>query len=228
MNIKENLFKILEEIEDAKKYSITNEDVTLVAVTKTRTIEEINEVHSLGIDNIGENKVQELKNKIDLLNNSTINYHMIGNLQTNKVKYIYDKVALIHSLDRLNLIKELDKRAKNDNIFINCLIQVNIGDEPQKGGVAYEETESFLEKCLEYDNVKIKGLMTIAPNVNDELFLRECFQKMFKLKEKIKSKNYKEVEMQYLSMGMSGDFKIAIEEGSNMVRIGTSIFGSRN
>ncbi|SHG93373.1 hypothetical protein SAMN02745245_00078 [Anaerosphaera aminiphila DSM 21120] len=228
MAIKDNLNNILEEIEEARKHSITNEEVKLITVTKTRTIEEIEEVINCGILDIGENKVQELKDKINLLNNSAINYHMIGNLQTNKVKYIYDKVYLIQSLDRLSLLKEINKKAKTDNIFVNCLVEVNIADEEQKGGVLYSQVEQFIEDCLDYENVKIKGLMTVAPNIDDEVFLRDCFRRMFKLKEKIERKNYNEVEMKYLSMGMSGDFKIAIEEGSNMVRIGTRIFGNRN
>lgn len=228
MAIKDNLNSVLEEIEEARKHSITNEEVKLITVTKTRTIEEIEEVVNCGILDIGENKVQELKDKINLLNNSAINYHMIGNLQTNKVKYIYDKVYLIQSLDRLSLLKEINKKAKADNILVNCLVEVNIADEEQKGGVLYSQVEQFIEDCLDYEHVKIKGLMTVAPNIDDEVFLRDCFRRMFKLKEKIERKNYNEVEMKYLSMGMSGDFKIAIEEGSNMVRIGTKIFGNRN
>lgn len=228
MSIRDNLERIIEQIENAKRHSLTNENVELIAVTKTRTIEEIQEVINCGQLDIGENKVQELKDKIDLLKNSSINYHMIGNLQTNKVKYIYDKTKLIHSLDRINLVEEISKRAKRDNIYVDCLIEVNIAGEQQKGGVEYNKVQNFIEECMKYENVNIKGLMTVAPNTNDEVYLRNCFRRMFELNEKIKNSNYENVEMKHLSMGMSGDFEIAIEEGSNMVRIGTSIFGNRN
>lgn len=228
MSIRDNLERIIEQIENSRRHSLTNGDVELIAVTKTRTIEEIQEVIDCGQLDIGENKVQELRDKIDLLKNSSINYHMIGNLQTNKVKYIYDKIKLIHSLDRINLVEEINKRAKKDNIYVDCLVEVNIAGEQQKGGVEYNKVQKFIEECMEYENVNIKGLMTVAPNTNDEVYLRNCFRKMFELNEKIKNSNYEKVEMKHLSMGMSGDFEIAIEEGSNMVRIGTSIFGNRN
>lgn len=225
--IKDNLLKIKEEIEKAKMHSITKEDVKLVAVSKTRTIEEIKEAIECGQVDFGENRVQELREKINNINYK-INYHMIGNLQTNKVKYIYDKVYLIHSLDNLSLAREINKRAVNDNLIVNCLVQVNIGNEPQKGGVSYCDTERFIEDVLGFTNIKINGLMTIAPQTDDEKYLRECFRKMFILKNKIQDRNYENLNMKYLSMGMSSDFKIAIEEGANIVRIGTNIFGKRN
>lgn len=227
MSIKDNLIRTIEEIEESRKNSLTGEEVKLIAVTKTHSVEEIREAINAGVTDIGENKVQELSTKIEELNND-VKYHMIGNLQSNKVKYIYDKVELIHSLDRMSLLKEINKKAKQDNIKVNCLVEVNIASEKSKGGVELDKAEEFIEKCLDYNNVKIMGLMTVAPNIDDDVYLRECFRKMYNLKEKIKSKNYDELEMKYLSMGMSQDFKIAIEEGSNMVRIGTNIFGKRN
>ena len=229
MTIKENLNDVLSEIEKSRKNSITGEPVQLIAVSKMHSVEEIEEAISCGITCIGENKVQELSEKIEKLEDK-VNYHMIGQLQTNKVKYIYDKVDLIHSLDRDSLAKEIDKRAKKDNIKVNCLVQVNIGSEQSKGGLELNEVEDFIENCLKYKYIKIMGLMTVAPNIDDEVLLRKYFKQMYSLKEKIKQKNYDKdiLEMKYLSMGMSQDFKLAIEEGSNMVRVGTNIFGKRN
>lgn len=229
MAIKDNLFETLEEIEKARRHSLTNEPVQLIAVSKTHSVDEIREAIEAGVTDIGENKVQELSGKIEELRDS-VNYHMIGNLQSNKVKYIYDKVELIHSLDRKSLLKEINKRAKQDNIKVNCLVEVNIADEESKGGIAYDKTRDFIEKSFEYENVKIMGLMTVAPDTENEDFLRECFRKMFKLKEDILNERYSkdQIEMKYMSMGMSQDFKIAIEEGSNMVRVGTKIFGKRD
>ncbi|MGO1579855.1 MAG: YggS family pyridoxal phosphate-dependent enzyme [Peptoniphilaceae bacterium] len=226
MSIKDNLYEVLEDINKARKISITNEEVNLIAVSKTYEVEKIIDLYKLGIKNFGENKVQELKDKIEKVPED-LNFHMIGNFQTNKVKYIYDKVELIQSIDRIKLLKEINKRAKKDNIIVNGLIQVNIGNEPQKGGVDPLSLNQFIEDSLKFENVKIKGLMAIAPLTNDEKVIRNCFKKMFKLKEDIISRNYKEVDMKYLSMGMSQDYKIAIEEGSNMVRIGSKIFGNR-
>ncbi|MBL7575042.1 hypothetical protein SAMN00017477_0568 [Peptoniphilus asaccharolyticus DSM 20463] len=224
MSIKLNMENLLREVEDLEKKSITGEKVRLIAVSKMHSTDEILEAVSGGAVEFGENKVQELRDKLEVLPEQ--NFHMIGNLQTNKVKYIYDKVRLIQSLDRVNLLEEIDKRAKSSNIVVDCLIEVNIAGEEQKGGVAYNDVRNFLEKCLEYNNVKIQGLMTVAPDTEDEKLLRDCFKRMFKLKEKIKN-NYSEVKMDILSMGMSQDYKLAIEEGSNMVRIGSKIFGKR-
>lgn len=229
MSIRENLERTLEEIENARKHSITQEEVKLIAVSKMHSIEEIQEAINAGVTDIGENKVQELTSKIDELKDS-VGYHMIGNLQSNKVKYIYNKVKLIQSLDRKSLLTEINKRAEKDNSSVNCLLEINIADEKSKGGIAYNKVEEFIYNALDYKHVKIMGLMTVAPNTNDEKFLRECFKKMFLLKEKISNENYnlEQIEMKYLSMGMSQDYKIAIEEGSNMVRVGTKIFGKRN
>ncbi|CDZ74965.1 pyridoxal phosphate enzyme, YggS family [Peptoniphilus sp. ING2-D1G] len=226
MSLSDNLKSVLENIEKAKDRSKLHQDVKLIGVSKNHTTEEILKAYDLGLKDFGENRVQELKEKIDVLPKN-INFHMIGNFQTNKVKYIYDKVALIQSVDRLNLIKEIDKRAKNDNILVNILIQVNISKENQKGGVASEKLVELIEETIDYKNIKIKGLMGIGPLTEDYSEIRKCFRELFNLRENIKNRHYKEVDMDYLSMGMSGDFEIAIEEGSNMVRIGTKIFGSR-
>ena len=152
---------------------------------------------------------------------------MIGYLQSNKVKFIIDKMKLIHSLDRISLAKELDKRAKIKDIYINTLIQVNVAEEESKFGLKVKDVIPFIEDVLLYENIRIKGLMTIAPNTDDEALLRNIFKTMYSLKEEIKNRNYANVSMDHLSMGMTNDFEIAIEEGSNMVRVGTGIFGKR-
>ena len=234
MDLKDNLKKLYEDIEIAKDKSNFNRDVKLIAVSKTHPVEMIDEFNKLGVKDFGENKVQELVSKIEdkrieeSFKNNELNFHLIGNLQTNKVKYIYNKVKLIQYLDRIKLAKEIDKRAKNDDIIVDCLVQINIGDEDSKFGINYDETEDFIYELLEYKNIKIKGLMAIAPNTEDEFLLRKLFEKMNNKFEEISSKAYEGVEMKYLSMGMSHDFKLAIEEGSNMIRVGSKLFGNRN
>ncbi len=153
---------------------------------------------------------------------------MIGHLQTNKVKYIIDKVKLIHSLDRISLAKEMNKQAKKYGIIVDALIQVNVSEEESKFGLKVCELMPFIEEMTKFPNINIKGLMTIAPFTDDEIVLRDVFRKMNNLKEDINNKNYENISLEYMSMGMTNDYKIAIEEGSNMVRIGTGIFGKRN
>ncbi len=201
--------------------------MTLIAVTKTVDVDTINDAINLGISNIGENKVQELESKMDAIGDN-VNYHMIGHLQTNKVKYIIDRVKLIHSLDRMSLVKELDKRAKTKDLVIDTLIQVNVSQEDTKSGLEVSQVLPFIEKVLEYENIRIRGLMTMAPHTDDEMVLRKVFKTMSKLQEEIKTYSYENLSMDYLSMGMTNDYEIAVEEGSNMVRIGSAIFGDRN
>lgn len=227
MDIKRNLENVLKKIEIAEKKSVSGEKVELIAVTKTHGIDIIREAIDLGVTDIGENKVQEFTSKYEKIGND-VNFHMIGTLQSNKVKYIYDKAKLIHSLDRMSLAKEIEKRAHASNIIVNCLVQVNISDEDSKGGVSFSETEKFIESLLDFKNLKIVGLMGIAKNTDDLSEIRNSFRKLYNLKEKLKNQNIEEMEMKYLSMGMSSDFEMAIEEGSNMVRIGSSIFGKRD
>ena len=226
-SICDELKRVREEIEEARRHSLTGEPVQLIAVTKTHGVDAIEEALTCGVTDIGENKVQELTKKIDAIG-PRVRYHMIGNLQSNKVKYIYRDVALIHSLDRSSLAKEIEKRAKQTDHIVPCLLQVNIGDEVSKGGLAYEGVLPFLESILDYKHIKVDGLMAIAPNVEDEAYLRKLFRKMFALKEDINNRNYEGVDMTHLSMGMSNDFSIAIEEGANMVRVGSRIFGKRH
>lgn len=227
MDIKRNLEDVLKKIEIAEKKSISGEKVELIAVTKTHGIDIIKEAIELGVTDIGENKVQEFTTKYEKLGND-VDFHMIGTLQSNKVKYIYDKAKLIHSLDRMSLAKEIERKAQASNIIVNCLVQVNISNEESKGGVSFSETEKFIESLLDFKNLKIVGLMGIAKNTDDLSEIRDSFRKLYNLKEKIKKQNIEEIEMKYLSMGMSSDFEMAIEEGSNMVRIGSSIFGKRD
>lgn len=227
ISIKENLDIINEKIQKSLDRAGRDDKVNLIAVTKTVDLARINEVIVAGVTDIGENKVQELRTKLDELHGE-VNFHMIGHLQTNKVKYIFDRVKLIHSLDRPSLVKEIDKRSKDMGINVDTLIQVNVAEEESKFGLKVEEVIPFIEKVLKYSNVNIKGLMTIAPHVDDEMELRKIFRTMFSLKEKILQQNYNELSMDYLSMGMTNDYEIAIEEGSNMVRVGTAIFGKRN
>ena len=203
------------------------DSVKLIAVTKTVDTDTIAEAINLGIIHIGENRVQELEKKIDILGDSA-NYHMIGHLQSNKVRKIINKVKLIHSLDRLSLVKEMDKRAKQNDIIVDALIQVNVAEEKTKYGLKVLDVLPFIEEVLEFDNIRVRGLMTIAPHTNDEKILRHVFRTLYKLKEDINKRNYIGVSMDYLSMGMTNDYKIAIEEGSNMLRIGTGIFGKRD
>ncbi|MBU5293372.1 YggS family pyridoxal phosphate-dependent enzyme [Anaerosalibacter bizertensis] len=227
MNIKENLLKVQENIENALiRSGRKNENIDIIAVTKTVDVDIINESINLGINNIGENKVQEIQKKYDNINDD-VNWHMIGHLQSNKVKYIIDKVNLIHSLDRLSLAKEINKRAKAKDIVKDVLIQVNISEEKSKFGLKKEEVVPFIEKILEMENIRVKGLMTMAPHVENPEEIRYVFRDLRNLGYKIENRNYENIEMKYLSMGMSNDYEVAIEEGSNMVRLGTALFGKR-
>lgn len=216
MSIKENIREIK---------SNMSKDVVLVAVSKTRSIEEIKEAYDEGIKDFGENRVQELLEKIDFLP-TDINWHLIGHLQTNKVKYIVGRVNLIHSLDSIRLLNEIERQCKIKSCNANVLIQVNIGREESKTGILVEDLESLLSACETCSNIKVLGLMTIIPKGSPE----SCalyFKRMKALWDDISLRKLKNVEMKYLSMGMTGDYKIAIKEGANMIRIGTGIFGSR-
>ncbi len=221
----------MEEINDRINLALEKagrkDTVELVAVTKTVPVERIIEALDMGVVDIGENKVQELIEKMEILEERP-RYHMIGHLQSNKVKYIVDRIHLIHSLDRVSLAKEIDKRAKASDHIVDTLIQVNIAKEESKFGMMEADVLPFIEKVLKLENIRIKGLMTIAPFTDDEAILRKTFSGLYNLSERIKSENYNGLDMNILSMGMTNDFEIAIEEGSNMIRIGTGIFGNRD
>ena len=215
-DIKENIKSIL---------AFLPSEVKLVCVSKTRTIEEMEQAYEIGIRDFGENKVQEIISKYDNFHKD-VQWHLIGHLQTNKVKYIVDKVSLIHSLDSVNLLEEIEKRFGNAKKTANCLIQINIGDEASKTGVALSDFEALLEACENCNHVKINGLMAIIPNTEPE----ECrmyFKALKQIYDEKKKNNYKNISMDFLSMGMTGDYKIAVEEGTNIVRIGEGIFGKR-
>ncbi|WP_053956923.1 YggS family pyridoxal phosphate-dependent enzyme [Inediibacterium massiliense] len=227
MSIEENIIHIRQEIHKACEKSNRNpEEVKLIAVTKTVDSSKINEAIAQGIEDVGENKVQEIINKYDQV--SPVSFHMIGHLQTNKVKYIIDKVKLIHSLDRISLAKEIDKRAKQNNKVMDVLVQINVAKEDTKFGMYKEEVYDFLEQIKCFENIKVKGLMTIAPYEEDPEEVRKYFKELKEIFEEIKTKDFSHVEMKYLSMGMTNDFQIAIEEGANFIRVGTGIFGKRN
>lgn len=226
ISIGDNILKIKENIDNTCLKTGRKNDIKIVAVTKYVSIDKILESLKYGIDDIGESKVQEFLNKIDHIQPKP-NYHFIGHLQTNKVKYIYDKVDLIQSLDRIDLADELEKRANLADIRVNLLIQINISRESTKFGIEENEVFQFIEALENHKHLYIQGLMTIGSNTEDKAKIRSDFRKMYNLSERIKSKHYDRVNMDILSMGMTGDYLIAVEEGSNMVRIGTGIFGER-
>lgn len=228
ISIKENLEEVRTRIDKVlSSKGKTVDDIVLIAVTKTKGVDMINEAIALGTTDIGENKVQEIQDKYEMIEGNP-RIHMIGHLQTNKVKYIIDKVDLIHSLDRKSLAVEIQKRAEQKGIVAEVLIQVNVAEEESKFGLKVEEVASFAESLLSYPNIKVKGLMTIAPYEEDPEKTRYVFRTMKELYEEIKSKNYSNFDMEYLSMGMTNDYEIALEEGANMIRVGTGIFGKRN
>lgn len=201
-------------------------DVQVIAVSKTKPIEDMEVAYSLGVRDFGENKVQEILSKYDNFHKD-VRWHLIGHLQTNKVKYIVGKVHLIQSLDSVNLLKKINKTYEEHGIIANVLIQINIGREPQKYGILEEELDDLLLEIEKCNFVKAKGLMTIIPKGSTEEN-RIYFKKIYDIYNKLKKESYKNIVMETLSMGMSNDYKIAIEEGSNMVRIGQGIFGQRN
>jgi len=223
MSIKENLIKIKENIAKACEKSGRNpEDVLILAVTKTRSAEEINEAISLGITDIGENRVQELMSKYDDVDKN-VKWHIIGHLQTNKVKYIADKVCMIHSVDSVKLAQEIDRQCEKIGKVMDILIEVNSGEE-NKNGISYDDVYALIEEAAAMKNVRIRGLMTMAPLMAEEAELRKVFSDLHKLSVDIDSKKYDNVSMEYLSMGMSGDYAIAVEEGATIIRPGRSLF----
>ncbi|MCB2308074.1 YggS family pyridoxal phosphate-dependent enzyme [Clostridium estertheticum] len=201
-------------------------NVTLICVSKTRQISEIKEAYESGARDFGENKVQEFLEKYDSIGKDS-RWHFIGHLQTNKVKYIVGKVHLIHSLDSIHLLKEIEKRYATKNEIANVLIQINIGNEIAKTGVAPEEMNDLIKACEECNNVKVKGLMATIP-IGDDESCRKYFAKMKAVFDDLKTYKYKNVSMEFLSLGMSKDYPIALEQGANMIRLGSKIFGKRD
>lgn len=228
MSIQKNLDQIFKNIEEARKKSKTKENIKLVAVSKTVSADRIKEAIDYGVIDFGENKVQELEFKYDILKEEKPRFHMIGHLQSNKVKDVIDKAVLIHSLDRNSLIKEMEKRGERNNRIIKTLIQLNISKEKTKSGVFLEDLDGFINIIEKCQYIKVLGLMTMAPYYDDPELARPVFRKAREVFNDLSKKEYKNINMKYLSMGMSNDYEVAIEEGSNLVRIGSSIFGKRD
>ena len=200
------------------------EDVLLVAVSKTKPVEMIEEVMTAGIVDFGENKPQELRDKYEVLPQN-LRFHMIGHLQTNKIKYVIDRVVLIHSI---HLAEAVNAEAKKHNRIMPVLVEVNVAQEESKSGFLVEKTENAIREIAKLSNIRVEGLMTIAPFVENAEENRQYFVKLRKLSVDIAAKNIDNVTMHHLSMGMTGDYEVAIEEGATMVRVGTGIFGERN
>jgi len=228
MSIKSNI-EYIQELKGkaAEKSGRKPEDVLLVAVTKLHHPDEMNEAIDAGITDIGENKVQEILDKYDRV--KPVRWHLIGHLQTNKVKYIIDKVSMIHSVDSMKLAKEIDKRAAQHNLVMDILVQVNSAEEESKFGITTAETDQLIADIAEQcPNIRIKGLMCIAPFEDDPEDVREYFAEVKQIYDKYVNEKSDRVDFEYLSMGMTHDFEVAIEEGSNLIRVGTAIFGYRD
>lgn len=226
--IKENLANVRENIMKACGRSGRNPmDVTLVSVSKTKPVSMLEEAYDADCRDFGENKVQEIMDKYPQLPRD-IRWHMIGHLQRNKVKYIIDKVSLIHSVDSLRLAQEISRQAEKKKVDVDILLEVNIAGEESKYGIACAEAVQLAEAAAVLPHIHIKGLMTIAPFVSNPEDNRKYFRQIRKLSVDIEQKNIDNVTMSVLSMGMTGDYMVAIEEGATIVRVGTGIFGERN
>ena len=225
---KENLEKVEENIQAAcDRAGRKRDEVTLIAVSKTKPVEMLQEAYDLGVRINGENKAQELASKYEVLPKD-IHWHMIGHMQRNKVKYIIDKVDLIHSVDSVRLAETIDKEAEKHGVIANILIEVNVAKEESKFGLMPEEVPEFVEKIAGFPHIRVKGLMTIAPFVENPEENRPIFAHLRKLSVDIAKKNIDNITMSILSMGMTNDYQVAIEEGATMVRVGTGIFGARD
>lgn len=227
-SIAENLKRVRFEIsEAAEKYGRGADGVKLMAVTKTVPIETVKEAVALGVDLLGENKAQELLSKFDGYDDNGVQIHFIGHLQSNKVRQIIDKVQMIHSVDRLSLAKEISSQAEKSGKNMDILVEVNIGGEASKSGVEPENLENLLYEISKLPYLATKGLMTIPPICDNIKQIEQYFYSMQQLFVDMRAKNIDNVSMDVLSMGMSGDFVPAIKYGSNIIRVGTAIFGSR-
>ena len=228
MSIKQNIAAVEQHIEDAcASCGRERADVKLIAVSKTKPLEALQEAYDYGCRDFGENKVQELVEKYEAMPKD-IRWHMIGHLQRNKVKYIVDKVFLIHSVDSLRLAQEIEKEAAKKNVTVNILVEVNVAAEESKFGTTAEEAALLVEEIAKLSHIQVRGLMTIAPYVEDSEKNRLYFAKLKQIYVDIIHKNIDNVFMEELSMGMTGDYEVAITEGATYVRVGTGIFGERN
>ncbi|HCT65327.1 MAG TPA: YggS family pyridoxal phosphate-dependent enzyme [Lachnospiraceae bacterium] len=226
-DIKENIEQINKRIESAAvKSGRTRKDVTFIVVSKTIDVPRIKEAVETGENNLGENKVQEIMDKYEPMGDG-IKWHLIGHLQTNKVKYIIDKVEMIHSVDSVKLAEEISKRAAQKGITAKILLEINVANEESKFGIRPEDTEKVILEIAKLPNITIKGLMTVAPFVENAEENRVYFKEMKQLLVDINSKKIDNVFMDVLSMGMTGDYEVAVEEGATMVRVGTGVFGAR-
>ena len=224
----ENLKKVEDNVDAAcRKAGRSRDEVTLIAVSKTKPVEMLSTIYNQGIRDFGENKVQEMCDKMEQLP-SDIRWHMIGHLQTNKVKYIVGHTTLIHSVDSLHLAKEIERQAEKKDVTVDILVEVNIAEEESKFGIHKEETYELVRQIAALPHVHICGLMTIAPYVENPEDNRMYFRGIRQLSVDIAEQNIDNVDMDVLSMGMTGDYMVAIEEGATMVRVGTGIFGERN
>ena len=226
--IQENLIRVQESIANACRRSGRNDsEVTLIAVSKTKPLSMIEEAYMAGMREFGENKPQELRDKAKLLNKQ-VSWHMIGSLQKNKIKYVVGTAALIHSIDSVSLAEAIEKEAKKQELVVDILLEVNIAKEESKHGFLEDELFTAVQEIAKLSHLRIKGLMTVAPYTENAEENRRYFRKMRELLVDINAKNIDNVSMDSLSMGMSSDYEVAIEEGATMVRIGTGIFGERD
>ena len=226
--VAENLAQVQKNInESCSKINRDPNEVTLIAVSKTKPVEMLKEAYDAGARVFGENKVQEIVDKYDQMP-SDVQWHMIGHLQRNKVKYIIDKVSMVHSVDSVRLAEAIEKEAAKKDICMPVLIEVNVAGEESKFGLSVEEVLPFLEEISSYQHIKVMGLMTIAPFVENPEDNRPVFAHLRKLSVDIAKKNIDNITMSILSMGMTNDYQVAIEEGATMVRVGTGIFGARD
>lgn len=228
MSLAENLSIVEKKIcEACKRANRSRDEVTLIAVSKTKPVSMLEEIYDEGIRDFGENKVQELTEKYETMAKD-IRWHMIGHLQRNKVKYIVDKVQLIHSVDSVRLAQAIEQEAAKKDVIVDILIEVNVAEEESKFGLKVEEVIAMVEEISKYSHLRIKGLMTIAPYVENPEENRSVFAALRKLSVDIAQKNIDNVSVEILSMGMTNDYEVAIEEGATIVRVGTGIFGERN
>ena len=227
-SIKENLEQVKKNIKAAcERSGRDTSSVTLISVSKTKPVSKIKEAIEAGAHIFGENKAQEMRDKSEVLPDN-LEWHFIGHLQTNKVKYVVGRAKLIHSVDSLHLAEEINKESIKKNVISDILIEVNVAQEDTKFGVSVENTLSLVEDISKLSNIHVKGLMTIAPYTSNPEENRKFFRKLSELAVDIRQKNIDNIDMGVLSMGMTGDYEVAIEEGATYVRVGTGIFGERD
>lgn len=226
--IAENIKNIRKNIDEAAKHVGRDpKEILLLAVSKTVEVSKIKAAVAEGLDELGENRVQEIMEKYEPMG-PEVKWHLIGHLQTNKVKYIIDKVKLIHSVESLKLAEEIDKQAKKHGVVADILVEINMAKEESKFGIMPEDAEEFIKSLSALENIRVRGLMTVAPFVENGEENRVYFRNMKKLLVDINAKNINNINMDVLSMGMTGDYITAVEEGATIIRVGTGIFGERN